>query len=149
MAYADFEVKSAIVTGEVTMAGIPAASKIGRWLPKKLIVDTARSGFLATISFAQRCESSGEIAVLHTSSWIGRPGLPFWMSEPQPPSSSLMYLTAACGAERRLGEAAVRVALGVLEADDDRIARGLERRLVGALQVGLEPAGPRAVIGVE
>src|SRR4051812_47132319 len=53
------------------------------------------SGFLATISLAQRCESSGEIAVLQTSSLIGRPGLPFWMSEPQPPSSSLMYLTAA------------------------------------------------------
>ena len=79
-----------MVTGEVTIAGMPAASKIGRWLPKKLIVDTASSGFFDTISLAQRCESSGEIAVLHTSSWIGRPGLPFWMSAPSPPSSLLM-----------------------------------------------------------
>ena len=87
--------KSAIVTGEVMIVGMPAVWNSGRWLPKKLIVDTAISGCLAISSLAQRCDSSGEIAIRQTSSLIGRPGLPFWMSAPQPPSSSLMYLTAA------------------------------------------------------
>ena len=82
--------KSPIVTGDVMKAGMPAASKIGRWLPKKLIELTMISGFLETSSLAQRCESSGAMAVLQTSSWIGRPGTPFWMSAPQPPSSALM-----------------------------------------------------------
>jgi hypothetical protein len=54
------------------------------------MLENATIGSEDASSFAQRCESSGEIAVAQTSSSIGRPGMPFWMSAPRPPSSSLM-----------------------------------------------------------
>ena len=71
---------------------------MAKWLPKKFSDEMTAKGFLAASSLAHFCESAGVMAILHTSSLMGRPGLPALMSAPMPPSSSLMYLTAASAA---------------------------------------------------
>ena len=77
-----------------------------------------------------------------TSSWIGRPGIAVLDVGAPAAELGVDVLDGGLGAERGLGEAAVGVALGVLEADDDRLALGLQRRLVGALRSDMKRPAP-------
>ena len=107
------------------------------------------NGSLPASSLAHFCESAGLMAMMQVSSWIGRPALPSDTLLPRPPSSSLMYLTAASMVAVYSGKLPFGSPCGFWRPMTIGLTLGLERLVDRALQVGGVLAGVLALVGVE